>query len=172
MPKTDNPSEVGVHLFQRAGLGQAPYRYLGTSENRFNNGDGTTKPGGTCQYCGTGILHEFHLRSKDGKEFKVGSDCIARAGDNGILAQYRKSPEYRKAQRDKRQTKAVAVFQELEALLPILKPALLAVPHSRGFQNRTTGEPLTAWDEAEWMFKNAGAAGRATLLKTLKQITK
>ena len=102
MTKTNVAAEVGVHVFERAGLGQAPYRYLGTSENRFDNGDGTSKPGGTCQYCGNGILHEFFLKSKDGKTFKVGSDCIERAGDKGILQQYRSSPEYRNAQRLKR----------------------------------------------------------------------
>lgn len=63
--KTDNVAEAGLHVFQRAGLGQAPYKFVGMNANLFPNGDGTHKPGGTCDFCGTGIMYEFHLKSTD-----------------------------------------------------------------------------------------------------------
>lgn len=44
----------------------------------------------------------------------------------------------------------------------------MAAPHSRGFTDRSTGKPLTALDEAVWMFNHAGAAGSARLLRWLK----
>jgi len=166
--KTDSPAEIGLHLFERAGLGKAPFKFVGMSEKRFPNGDGTFKPGGSCDYCGTGILYEFHLRSADGKTFKVGCDCIEKAGDTGVLRAYRSTPAYRLAQREKAQRKAVSVRESLKTLMARLRPALEAAPHSRGFINRATSRPLTAWDEADWMFSNSGAAGQARLLRQLR----
>jgi hypothetical protein len=132
MNKTDIAENVGKHAFQVAGLGLAPFKFLGVSRNVFNNGDGTTKPGGSCDYCGTAIENEFNLRSTDGKEFKVGCDCIRKAGDVGLLRAYTTSPEYRNAQREKRRAKHFKDAAELTALLSQHADKLAAIPHPYG----------------------------------------
>ena len=166
--KTDNTSLVGVHKFQAAGLGLAPFKFTGMTINLFNNGDGTTKPGGACDYCGACIVNEFHVRGADGREFKVGCDCINKVGDEGLIKAYKTSPQFRKIQAAKRATKAAAVTAELRALIDANSALLASKPHSAGYTDRQTGQPLTALDQYNWYFNNCGASGRARTLKGLK----
>ena len=71
-----------VHPFERAGLGKAPFKCTHVTENVFVVGDGTTKAGGCCDYCGTGIRWEFWIRGSvaGARQFKVGCDCVAKTG--------------------------------------------------------------------------------------------
>lgn len=70
---------MAVHPFEEAGFGVAPYRFDGVTRNWFCAGPGDPgKPGGSCDYCGTGIAFEYWVRSSDGRRFKVGCDCIAK----------------------------------------------------------------------------------------------
>lgn len=68
--------EKQIHPFEKAGLGKAPFRCVGCRENWFVMPGFGQKPGGTCDYCGTGILYEYVIKSSDGAEFVVGSDCV------------------------------------------------------------------------------------------------
>lgn len=169
MNKTDSPELVGKHKFEVAGLGRAPFRFVGMSVNMITYPDGGSKPGGTCDYCGTGIMNEFAILSACGKRSVVGCDCIAKVGDHGILKAYRSTPAYRAAQRAKAQAKATADYAKLEALLtaPENVAKLSAMPHSYGFIDRTTGKPLTYLDQVKWAVGHCGAAGRKNWLKTL-----
>jgi len=74
-----------VHAFTESGLGKAPFTLVGMRENAFSIGDGNTKAGGSCDHCGTGIRWEFVVRSSDGKTSTVGSSCIKKAGDKGLI---------------------------------------------------------------------------------------
>jgi hypothetical protein len=71
-----------THPFEKAGLGKAPFSCTGVTENVFVVGDGTTKAGGCCDYCGTGIRWEFWIKGSiaGAKQFKVGCDCVAKTG--------------------------------------------------------------------------------------------
>ena len=71
-----------THPFEKSGLGKAPFSCTGVSENVWENGDGTTKGGGVCDYCGTGIRWEFWIKGSvaGAKQFKVGCDCVAKTG--------------------------------------------------------------------------------------------
>lgn len=42
--------------------------------------DGTSKAGGHCNYCFTGIRYEYVIKSSDDKQFVVGCDCVAKTG--------------------------------------------------------------------------------------------
>ncbi len=74
------------HPFEKAGLGKAPFRYIGAvfQEKMYGqavvgNAGGipiTTQPGGSCAYCGAYIINMFNIESSDGKVFHVGSDCV------------------------------------------------------------------------------------------------
>ena len=73
-----------THVF--AHLGPAPYRFQGVTQNLFTIAGcpEASKPGGTCDHCGTGILWEFHFVAADGRAFTVGSSCILKSGDAGL----------------------------------------------------------------------------------------
>ena len=64
-----------THAFTLTGLGKAPFTFLGVDDRH----DG-------CHHCGTGIRFRFHLRSSDGHVFHVGSDCIDKSGDRGLIS--------------------------------------------------------------------------------------
>lgn len=72
---------VRSHRWELAGLGRAPFTCFGMTEQRHDMGGGHSKAGGTCDYCGQGILYVFHIRSSDGRKFKVGCDCVAHTHD-------------------------------------------------------------------------------------------
>ena len=69
-----------IHPFERAGLGRAPFTCIGVDEIWFEMPGFGRKPGGSCAYCGTGILNAFKIRSADGACFVVGCDCVEKTG--------------------------------------------------------------------------------------------
>lgn len=70
---------VGVsHLFTDAGLGAAPFKIIAH--------DPPWSGWGGCNYCGTAIREKFYLESADGKRFRVGNECIRRAGGAGLFS--------------------------------------------------------------------------------------
>lgn len=87
------------HPFERAGLGLAPFRFVGMVEQDKAYGEVilnraefqatgvavTTKPGGSCAYCGTYIVNMYNVRSADGRTFHVGNDCVERVGDRKLV---------------------------------------------------------------------------------------
>lgn len=105
-----------MHSFEQAGLGKAPFRCVGVTENVWTSGCGTiTKAGGTCDYCGTGIRYEYHIKSSDNKCFVVGCDCVAKTGSD-VDDFKRVRTEFVRAKRDK---KASIRKAEREALWKI-----------------------------------------------------
>lgn len=60
-----------LHPFQRAGLGFAPFRFVTMRRHA----------GGFCSYCGHLIGHNFICADVDGREFAVGSDCVAKVAN-------------------------------------------------------------------------------------------
>jgi hypothetical protein len=74
------------HVFERAQLGSAPFRFLYMEEKLIKHPDGTTQAAGSCQYCGTGIRYCYYIQSAEDKKFYVGSDCVAHLGDEKLVA--------------------------------------------------------------------------------------
>ena len=79
MPFADMPSDApwlqGLtppsHPFEAKGLGHAPYQCVGCVVNENLGG---------CAYCGAAIKYEFEIIDRDGKGFRVGSECVKRTG--------------------------------------------------------------------------------------------
>ena len=71
-----------THPFEKSGLGTAPFSCTHVTENVFALPDGTSKAGGCCDYCGTGIRWEFWIKGSvaGARQFKVGCDCVAKTG--------------------------------------------------------------------------------------------
>lgn len=113
-------TEVGTtsHVFAEAGLGAAPYVFTGMIEKTYCPAPGAPEvAGSSCDYCGKGIRYEFWLASADGREFKVGSNCINQSGDRGLIRriaqaerEIRDKQNKRNAERRK-QNKAEAIAQ-------------------------------------------------------------
>src|SRR5262245_56320633 len=164
MAKTDNAAEVGMHVFERAGLGVAPVRFTGLYEKVTKVGD-HLMPGSSCDYCSAGLRFVCEVTDHNGKTFKVGSDCVAKTGDAGLLRAYKTSPALRKLNRAKAAAKADRVVAEWNALMAdeANKARLEAVqvPGPRG----TTQTLLASY---EWIWSRCGAAGQARYLKALK----
>lgn len=166
MNRTDDPAMIGLHVFERAGLGTAPFRFVGMEEKTFQACPGApVQPGSSCDYCGTGIRYVCHILASDGRRFKVGSDCVAKTGDNGLIRAFKTSPEFRKHQRELARSKAERVNAEMDAILSDPQ-ALTQFPHPQDFR-AARGETLR--DHAVWMFHNAGASGRASTLRFVKK---
>lgn len=102
-----------THKFTDSGLGQAPFRIIGFTENAFNLGDGTTKAGGTCDHCWTGIRWEVHIVSADGIRSKIGTDCARKVGDHKLTAKVKQEVNRRRreAAQAKREEKRLAELQ-------------------------------------------------------------
>lgn len=65
---------VQLHVFEAAGLGKAPFRYIGSQVGPMN-----------CNYCSTPIVNQFHVESADGKRFIVGCECIKKTDDTVLI---------------------------------------------------------------------------------------
>ena len=163
---TDNPAHVGMHVFERAGLGRAPFRCVGYTEKVFTNPDGTTRAGGSCQYCGTGIRYACSIKSSDGREFVVGSDCVAKTDDAGLIRSYKIHPAVRAARRAKTKDKDNAISAEWNALIA-QNADLLASIQVPG-RPWVPGEMITKLDDLRRVWKMCGASGRARHLRALK----
>ncbi len=170
---TTNASKT-LHPFERAGLGLAPFRFVGSHEEKYQACQGApVQPGASCDYCGTAIMVVCVIQSSDGKRFKVGCDCVAktyaecdvsmdRYSDASKLAR-QVAAAVRKMNTAKRHTREAAKISAGIAKLARLETRrnLRAQPHSRGFSGKTR------LDEIRWMLKNAGNAGK---IKTLAGI--
>ncbi len=163
-----------VHKFEVAGLGDAPYTYLGCSRKVFQACQGAPEQaGGSCDYCGTGIMFQFHLRSADGREFKVGSDCILKTDSTRALIVPVKTEvqKHQKALRDaraqKKCAKDVARIAAAVAQLPLVADAFAAEPHPMAASGPFFATK-TRLDWANWMLANAGLSGRLTVAKAIE----
>lgn len=164
--RNDSGETVGtvIHLFERAGLGRAPFRFVGFEVKTFQACQGAPiQPGASCDYCGTGISNVFWIESADRKRFKVGCDCVAKTEDGGLrrvidakVAQHKRDLAHKRAD--------AKITAALEAL-PLVSDKLAALPHPRGF------EGLSALDYVQWMLKNAGRKGKVEAAKLIATVT-
>jgi len=170
--RTDNPAEVGLHVFERRGLGKAPFRFVGCYEKRgpISLPDGTQigsegQAMGVCDYCGQGIAICCAIRSADGKEFTVGSDCVARTGDEGIVQQFKNSPDVRAMKRAKAAAKDQAVREKIAALLVEHDQLLKSIE-----VKKWDGSMESQFDYMTRVLPMCGASGRARYLKHIKTL--
>lgn len=166
MIRTDNASQVGMHVFERAGLGKAPFRISGFSESVFQaTPDAPRQPGTICDYCGTGIMLVCHITASDGRAFKVGCNCVEKTGDSGLIKAYKSTPEFRKLQAQKRQAKDDAVCAQWTALIAHHADRLRAIP-----RETWNGGTESQYDFLIRVWPQCGASGRANYLKYAKKL--
>lgn len=173
---TDNLAGTTIHKFEAAGLGKAPYTFLGVQVKvgpiTMPDGGQVGSPGqpmGTCNFCGTGIRDCFYLRSADGREFYVGCDCIKKVGDAGLL-RYVKAEEAAK-RRAKAEAKRQAEWQrraeirrQLRDLIEAKRETLASMPHPMRF------EGMSLLNYAEFCERSAGEVKMQSLIDTIKAV--
>ena len=167
MTKSDVAGEIGMHVFERAGLGKAPFRCIGCAEVFFQaHPDAPRQCGGSCDFCGTGIVLQCKIKSADGRTFKVGADCVAKTGDAGLIRSFKTRPEVRKIAKMKAAAKDDAVRAEWKGLFEAneAKLSALFVPG----RPWVPGEQITLFESLKRVWGMCGAAGRKRTLKTLK----
>jgi hypothetical protein len=145
-----------VHAFEQAGLGKAPFKYAGEQHQEISYGERvigsaggiplTTKPGGTCAYCGQYIVVMHNIQSADGQRFHVGSDCVRKTGDAGLIRRAETTVKQRNKQQ--RAAKKAAQFQADRELCERADLSQLANrPHPNEYYAKE-GRTLADW--AEW----------------------
>lgn len=151
-----NPTELimaDLHPFELAGLGVAPFRCLGVYD--------AGKVARGCNYCGTGIRIICRIRSRDGKEFVVGCDCVMKLQrvDNVLTTAVEKARkaierEKREKRNEARRLRELAKMRALRATVVAALEAdrsLLAdAPHVSGY---FANQGLTLRDWAEYLVR-------------------
>jgi hypothetical protein len=145
-----------LHPFEARGLGKAPFKFVGLAHQEIAYGERvlghvggctmTTKPGGTCAYCGTYITNMYNIESADGVKFHVGSECVKKTDDAKLVREAgyatRKMNRERRVARG-RQAKADAKVYCDDVLLNKLG-TLCKLPHPHPFRAEQ-GETLADW---------------------------
>ena len=161
---TNITEEAKVHVFESAGLGKAPFKFVHMTIETYQACPGAPiQPGGSCDYCGHPIKQMYHIQSSDGKEFKVGCDCVEKTGDKGLKKQIDKKK--REVAREKRREQYICTK---EAILKLRSDYdLTKLPHPNHFM---ADKGLTLDDWLTWMFNHAGNAGLKKTYNTLLDI--
>jgi hypothetical protein len=177
-----------VHVFERAGLGRAPFRFIGTGVEIYQAIPGDPncpiQPGTSCDYCGQGIRNVCYIKDVDGKRFKVGCDCVLKTGDRGIV-----DPVKRAVNRAKREAKAKRDRARISRCRETItrsdvRTAMAATAHPDA--DGCCGAPdqdgtwapfsdlaahsLLSW--AEWMLEYAGTAGCIKVCRVVEKVAK
>lgn len=167
---------MGIHKFEAAGLGKAPFYVVGVEEKRgpliTRHSDGTEihvgapgQPMGTCDFCGTGIAECWLIESSDGKKFVVGCDCVRKTADGGMIRTMKREQKKLRAAAQERRIEAARAT--LEA--PGVRERLEALPHdhegmaSRGF---------TLLHSVEFLLEKGGTAGKLRAARAVEKAAK
>ena len=100
------------HKFEIAGLGVYPFQCTGMVTRVITYPTGESQPSGTCDYCGNGIKYCCVIRDANGKTFEVGTDCVMKTGDRGLVDVVKRAQREKKA--DERRAKREAEYNSPE----------------------------------------------------------
>lgn len=146
-----------VHKFESAGLGAAPFRFVSHEAKWFTAPGQAPRPGSSCDYCGTAIVHCFHVESADGRRFKVGSECIAKVGDAGLAKSI--APAIRAARHEADARRIAEGRAEVEAQFMVPGRDIGDSPNGRG----------SFVEYFDWMMRNAGTAGKLRAIRLARK---
>lgn len=146
-----------------AGLGKPPYAYRGCGENIYIAAPGApSQPGGTCDYCGNGIMMEFYFKSSDGKRFKVGSDCVRKADDKGLVDLIKRDKA--KIETEKRNARETARIEREEPIFRQIIEQFASEPHPHPYHAE---QGKTKKDYYEYLWERAWQSGKIKLLRQI-----
>lgn len=163
-----------IHKFEQAGLGKAPFKYIGMVDQQISHGERvignvggvqmTTKQGGSCAYCGQYIINMFNVKSADGNVFHVGCDCINKVGDAGLTVLVNADVKKMKAAK----AKAAKLAKEENAkkyvadMLELRGKEFAEMPHPNTYR-ASMGDTFTSY--IQWLLNNGYAVKAASVIK-------
>lgn len=159
-----------IHVFEKAGLGKAPFKVVGFTVEKYQACQGAPiQVGGSCDYCGTGIMNTYHIQSADGNTFKVGCECVNKTGDKGMIKRVQKMERDRK-RKDRHAREAKRVNRMFGLLsMDTVRDDLASRPHPMDFR---ADQGDTELDWAEWLARNSGTSGRIRVARKLEDVAK
>ncbi|MDD5301541.1 MAG: hypothetical protein PHS14_00415 [Elusimicrobia bacterium] len=164
-------TDTKIHLFERAGLGRAPFKLVDivirVGPYPLGNGSYVGAPGqpvGSCKYCGEGIATCCVIEDADGRRFDVGNICVYKHGDVGLVAKTKKL--IAKKNTEARHAREVKKIDWATAKLPEVVGRWKADPHP---YKDMAERGRTLWDWAQWMMANAGNRGKLQVAKLLEK---
>lgn len=165
-----------VHVFEKAGLGTAPFQVVGYAYQSIGGG-GVAGPAivngvpnfASCNYCHTVICDIFIIRGSDGKTFRVGSDCVRKTGDKGIIDEVKRiaNRERTKRSNDKKQTiinSAKILFTEKRSKFEVKSHPCAKTSHF--FVDKTYADYL------EFLLTRGGMTGKYRAAKIILESAK
>lgn len=167
-----------IHAFEQAGLGKAPFRYVGMEYQEISYGQAvvghaggvpiTTKPGGLCAYCGQYIVNMFGVESADGNRFHVGCECIRKTGDAGMMKlvaadeKKRKNAQREAAEKRRKENDRHTCLYDLETVAHLLA----ANPHPNNYR---ANEGDTEFDYVRWMIHHKIYGTAAKIIRSYQK---
>jgi hypothetical protein len=151
---------VYVHPFERAGLGSAPFRFVGCTREVYVACPGAPiQPGASCDYCGTAIMQACWIVGSDGRRFKVGNECVRKTHGKGERLRTQVERAIAKQRTKATHARQDAKIAELEGWMsdPDARAKLEAAPHPKQWRADEGG---TFAEYVEWMIRHAGRAGK------------
>lgn len=162
---------AGCHTFEAAGLGKAPFKFIGYEEKLHQAAPGEpVKAGGSCQYCFQSVRHAYWIKSADGKKFYVGSECVNKTGDKGLVDHVKREANRQKRAQQVDREEARIAKSVAKLADEAVRAELESRPHPKGFTDRETGKALTALDWVEWFLANAGHRGKLQIARYLDKV--
>lgn len=145
-----------VHVFETAGLGVGPFAL-----------SHVTGEGGNCEFCGTSIVWRFYIKGVDGNTFFVGSDCVMKTGDAGLMRKV--EAEVKRRQNEARAKRESEKLETLKTLLAdvTVQNKCRAIPHPVGYHAK---KGLTFLDYCNWCYKYAGKTVNIANLKKIQSL--
>lgn len=156
--------DVVTHIFELAGLGKAPFRFVGVKEVWHQaHYSAPKKPGSACDLCGHAIAECCFIASADGRQFKVGNDCVKKTGDAGLRNITQRA--INKLKRDKQALKDAALVDEYDgAMRQFLHSTPGAHPNEYyASQGKTIGDYLL------FGYTSSGTASKAKSIRKHKE---
>jgi len=162
-----------IHPFERANLGKAPFRVVGNYVAKYQACPGAPiQPGAACDYCGTGIMDVYVVRSADKREFEVGCDCVARVRQECAGTDFEREARkmHDEINRIKRQAKHAAVdarVARVAALVEAHREELAEIVQPARYLG---GRDQSVLRWAEWMLGHAGRKGKVEVCRRIEAI--
>jgi hypothetical protein len=156
-----------IHPFERAGLGKAPFRCVGFYESKYQACQGAPiQPGSSCDYCSQGIMNVFRIKGADGKEFKVGCDCVAKTTDACAKTDAERAARALQTQVNRIKTAALNARKDEQIAAALAK----LVAYRDALADETVeikGVRRNLIERLDWIFAHAGRAGKVAAVKML-----
>lgn len=155
-----------VHAFEEAGLGISPFHFVRNYESKYCACPGApVQPGTCCDFCGTGIMQVYILADVNGRECKVGCECVKKTGEAGLIDVVKREAARRK--REKKNNARIVRQTRLRELLETdaVKTDFGARPHPNTY---FASQGKTYMDYAEYMLTYGGDSIKDELLAQME----